>query len=136
MTKPLPGSAKPFAATQIVMLVWMFLLLCQPATLRSQIAFDEAKNQFVKVADIKKLPSKIAFGSCSNQNKPQPVLNTIVKQEPDLFIYLGDNIYGDTKDMKVLESKYRQLGEKKEFQNLRFNVPGAFSLGRSRLWME
>ena len=71
------------------------------------------------VADIHYLPSKIAFGSCSNQNKPQPILETVVKQKPDLFIYLGDNIYGDTKDMNILAQKYKKLGSKKEFQNLR-----------------
>ncbi|WP_455211809.1 alkaline phosphatase D family protein [Kaarinaea lacus] len=29
------------------------------------------------------------------QFKPQPIWNTIVKQKPDLFLFLGDNIYGD-----------------------------------------
>ena len=65
------------------------------------------------------LPSKIAFGSCSKQTKPQPVLRTVVANEPDLFLYLGDNIYGDTRDMDVLRGKYDQLGSKPEFQALR-----------------
>lgn len=70
-----------------------------------------------------RLPSRIAFGSCCNQNKPQPILRTIVDKQPDLFIYLGDNIYGDTKQMEVLQAKYDTLGAKPEFQNLRSNVP-------------
>ncbi|MEI6312596.1 MAG: alkaline phosphatase D family protein [Bacteroidota bacterium] len=61
---------------------------------------------------------KICFGSCGKETKEQPILNTIVNDKPDLFIYLGDNIYGDTKDMSVLKAKYNKLGCKTEFQNL------------------
>lgn len=66
---------------------------------------------------------KIAFGSCSKENKPQPILYSVVKQKPDLFVYLGDNIYGDTKLMFILRAKYRKLKRKKEFQALRDSVP-------------
>ena len=62
--------------------------------------------------------TRIAFGSCSHQDKDQTILNTVVKQDPDLFIYLGDNIYGDTRKMDELEAKYARLGAKKEFQQL------------------
>ena len=65
---------------------------------------------------------KIAFGSCSHQNKQQPILYEIAKLKPDLFIYLGDNIYGDTRNMKILEKKYKRLGRKKEFKNLKKNT--------------
>ena len=63
--------------------------------------------------------SKIAFGSCSKEDKNQPILNTVLSKNPDLFIYLGDNIYGDTRDMYILKSKYEMLNSKIEFQNLR-----------------
>ncbi len=69
------------------------------------------------------LPSRIAFGSCGSQEKPQPVLRTVVSKNPDLFIYLGDNIYGDTRDMGVLRAKYAKLAEKPEFRELRSRVP-------------
>ncbi len=45
-------------------------------------------------------------------------------QEPaDAFIFLGDNIYGDTEDMEVLAAKYRQLGNKEGLIALRSKVP-------------
>jgi len=69
------------------------------------------------------LIQKIAFGSCAHQDEPQPILSLVVAQQPDLFIYLGDNIYGDTEDMKILQQKYDQLEAKPEFQNLRENMP-------------
>jgi alkaline phosphatase D len=68
------------------------------------------------------LVSKIAFGSCAHETQPQPVLDLVVKHKPDIFVYLGDNIYGDTKDMKVLQAKYDSLAAKPEFQRLKKNV--------------
>lgn len=65
----------------------------------------------------------IAFGSCGHQTHPLPIFDSIVKQQPDLFIFLGDNIYGDTKDMQVLADKYQALADKPSFQRLKKNVP-------------
>jgi alkaline phosphatase D len=69
------------------------------------------------------LITRIAFGSCSTQDDPLPILRTVVDWEPQLFVYLGDNIYGDTDDMAVLEAKYLKMGAKREFQGLRAAVP-------------
>lgn len=69
------------------------------------------------------LISRIALGSCMKQDRPVPVLGTVRDWEPELFIWLGDNIYGDTEDMGVLEAKYRQLGAKPLFAALRAQVP-------------
>ena len=63
--------------------------------------------------------TKIAFGSCAYEGQSQPVLDLVVKHKPDLFIYLGDNIYGDTYNMKELQAKYDSLAAKPEFQHLK-----------------
>jgi alkaline phosphatase D len=73
--------------------------------------------------DLSQLPSTIAFGSCSEEDKPQPILSQIVQFDPDIFIYLGDNIYGDTRSMDTLRVKYSRLASKPEFQRLRQSVP-------------
>lgn len=75
------------------------------------------------VGDIKSLPSRIGFGSCSNQDRPQPVLDHVSRRNPELFIYLGDNIYGDTDDMGVLRAKYAKLAARPEFRRLRAKTP-------------
>jgi len=69
------------------------------------------------------LISKIALGSCCSQDRPIPVLRTVVDWEPELFIFLGDNVYGDTRDMSELRSKYQSLADRREFQLLRSSVP-------------
>lgn len=67
--------------------------------------------------------TKIAFGSCGHEDHPLPIFDVVVNHKPDLFIFLGDNIYGDTKDMEVLKAKYNMLASKPSFQNLKSNVP-------------
>lgn len=62
---------------------------------------------------------KIAFGSCGYQDHPLPIFNNIVEHDPDLFIFLGDNIYGDTENMDTLKAKYDRLANKSSFQNLK-----------------
>ena len=67
--------------------------------------------------------SRIAFGSCAHQDKPQPIWNAIVAEQPDAFIFLGDNIYGDSDDPEVLKAKYQKLASKPGFQQLKAQVP-------------
>jgi alkaline phosphatase D len=45
--------------------------------------------------DANRILTRIAVGSCANQEVPQPIWDTILKHRPDLFIFAGDNVYGD-----------------------------------------
>lgn len=63
--------------------------------------------------------TRIAFGSCLHQDKPQPIWDAVLASEPELFIFLGDNIYGDSDDPAVLAAKYAQLAAVPGFRRLR-----------------
>lgn len=63
--------------------------------------------------------SSIAFGSCLKQSRPQPVWESVLELKPDVFVLLGDNIYGDTQDMKKLHEKWCLLNSVPGFQKLR-----------------
>jgi alkaline phosphatase D len=52
---------------------------------------------------------RVAFGSCAAEDEPQPVWQAVLGAEPDLWIWAGDNIYGDTEDMEELRAKYALL---------------------------
>ena len=39
---------------------------------------------------------KIGLGSCLDQDYPQPIWQSIKKEDLNYFIFLGDNVYGDT----------------------------------------
>ena len=63
--------------------------------------------------------TRIGFGSCSHQDKPQPIWTSVLEDKPDAFIFLGDNIYGDSDDIDVLKEKYARLAAIPGFAALR-----------------
>lgn len=66
---------------------------------------------------------RIAFGSCAKQDKPQPIWEAILAAQPQSFVFLGDNIYGDSEDVEVLKAKYRLLDQQPGFERLRAAIP-------------
>ena len=49
---------------------------------------------------------RIAFGSCNRHDGEQPIWQAIQRVAPDVWIWTGDIVYGDTEDMLLLRSKY------------------------------
>ncbi len=65
----------------------------------------------------------VAFGSCNRQNLPQPLWPVIAQDRPDVWVWLGDNIYGDTDSMAVLRRKYQQQLDHPGYRQFRAQVP-------------
>jgi alkaline phosphatase D len=83
-------------------------------------AQSEVKSDFHQPDVIK----KIAFGSCNQPRKGNsPMFEAILKHQPDVFLFLGDNIYGDTADMELLAKKWDELGDSEGFKKLSENTP-------------
>ena len=66
--------------------------------------------------------SNIVFGSCLDKTE-HPMLDRTLLLPMDLFIFLGDNIYADTSDMRVMKQKYDDLKMSRFFQTLRKKTP-------------
>jgi alkaline phosphatase D len=84
--------------------------------------------------DWQPLPSgevdRIAFGSCAKQWEPQPIWYSVAAAEPDLFLFIGDAIYGDwhgdkpfTPTAQSLRADWAKLGAQPGFRALRNRVP-------------
>ena len=67
--------------------------------------------------------SRIAFGSCCKQDKPAPIWDSIVAQKPERFLFIGDNIYGDSEDIAVLKAKWKLLTDMPGYQKLKAACP-------------
>ncbi|MFL0684151.1 MAG: alkaline phosphatase D family protein [Algoriphagus aquaeductus] len=65
----------------------------------------------------------IAFGSCNRQDLPQPLWDQIVSENPDLWIWMGDNIYGDSPVMDTLSAKYARQNANPGYQKLKASTP-------------
>src|SRR5690606_1221527 len=68
-------------------------------------------------------PSRIAFGSCFRETKPAPVFGAIASAKPCLFVWTGDNVYGDTDDMATLRAKYEVARNLPAYRSIRESCP-------------
>jgi alkaline phosphatase D len=87
------------------------------------IIFGPAVSQSNFLLDRQKTITTLAFGSCAKESKKQNIWKSIQKENPDLFIFLGDNIYADTEDMDLMKSKYSKFWNNPLFKSFRNNVP-------------
>jgi alkaline phosphatase D len=67
--------------------------------------------------------TRIAFGSCSNEELQEEMWTEIAGQQPELCILLGDNIYGDTQDMTWMRTQYDQQKNLPGYQALMKQCP-------------
>ncbi|XP_065668407.1 uncharacterized protein LOC100208584 isoform X4 [Hydra vulgaris] len=65
-----------------------------------------------------KIISKITFGSCNKHDYDQPLWNKVREQTPDLWIWLGDAVYADTRILPFLwvHSSLESMKEKFNLQ--------------------
>ncbi|HET7266938.1 MAG TPA: alkaline phosphatase D family protein [Oleiagrimonas sp.] len=68
---------------------------------------------------------RIGFGSCARwQEYPvQPIWTSLRLWEPDLFFWLGDNVYADTLERSILSDFYKIQRKVPEFQPFGRTVP-------------
>jgi alkaline phosphatase D len=69
--------------------------------------------------------TRIAFGSCAHQAKPQPIWDAVLDYRPELFIFAGDNVYGDVTSaaMTELSGAYASAATIEGYAKVRATVP-------------
>ncbi len=71
--------------------------------------------------------TRIAVASCRSQEEAAPILDALLRREPDLLLNIGDNVYGDvwslSSDMDELFEAYSELSEQDDFQRLASTLP-------------
>ena len=68
--------------------------------------------------------NRIAILGCLKQNEPAPALEKCLEAKPDLCLWIGDNVYADTKTSPdVIRDCYATLAAKPGFQGLRSAAP-------------
>lgn len=72
--------------------------------------------------------TRFAFGSCVNENLEMAFWDTIAAQKPQAFLFIGDNVYGDTgstnaADIPTLSASYRKLSSRQQFARFRSQIP-------------
>lgn len=66
---------------------------------------------------------KIGFASCLNQERKMPIFNTIKAESLDLFLMMGDNVYGNSASENLNELREAYDKQKQNFDKLDFDFP-------------
>lgn len=112
-----PNRVKSGTKSMILSLLCVFSVACGDEQVPGEVTFP------THAAPMPELVTKIAFGSCANQNRDHIIWEPIVETAPDLFLFLGDNVYADTEDPGEFREAYRLLGEKEGYQKLIKSTP-------------
>ncbi|HYV35364.1 MAG TPA: alkaline phosphatase D family protein [Gemmataceae bacterium] len=106
--------------TENIMVRYWWLLICLMVSLAGLAVVQAAEAQTPTPL------KRIGFGSCVNQDKPQPIWETIVAARPDLFLMCGDNVYANvTKkaDLGKFKQCYDKLAAQPGYQKLLKTCP-------------
>ncbi|WP_141733642.1 alkaline phosphatase D family protein [Oligoflexus tunisiensis] len=66
---------------------------------------------------------RIAFGSCNNQTKDQAHWRWVARENPQLWIWLGDTIYANKASIEDREGWYQSLKENPDYKTFIDQVP-------------
>jgi len=71
--------------------------------------------------------TRIGVGSCFNQNREGALLETALRTQPDLFLFMGDNVYGDTRgpNLDELIGAYAAALARPDYRRFRSAMPMA-----------
>ena len=76
--------------------------------------------------------TRILVGSCNDEEKPSPALARLAAEDADLFLMIGDNVYGDRDgpayvsndpDLAELRRSFADLAADRDFQAVRARHP-------------
>lgn len=84
--------------------------------------FNDELQLVPRGIDFGNVPEVVAFGSCADQNRAQPLWKTIEKNNPNLFLFMGDNIYASKSETSPASEQYKKLGRIPEFRSIREKV--------------
>jgi len=77
--------------------------------------------------DQSKTFSRIVFASCADQKEDQSIWTQLAAENPDLILYIGDNVYGDVRSndpaLPELKTAYMRLAQSKPFASVRASAP-------------
>lgn len=77
--------------------------------------------------DETKTLARIVFASCASQLEDQSIWSRVAGEDPDLVLFIGDNVYGDVNRddpaMPSLKAAYMRLAQSEPFSRLRAAAP-------------
>lgn len=120
------NSRNTLLAATIFGLLSLMYACAGPSASEQQATATEEKQTAPAANGMAAYPDKvqtIALGSCNDQDDPQTMWAHILQNKPDLWIWLGDNIYADTEDMDEMWQMYQQQKTSPQYARFISQVP-------------
>lgn len=105
------GELGRFLYMKILVFVFGVLFGCGGGVFGADVLVDE------------KVLERVVFGSCYKAGKKAVIWDAMVGRKPDLFLFLGDNVYADTTDMGKMRAKYGELLGDEGFKKMKAVCP-------------
>lgn len=67
--------------------------------------------------------NSIAFGSSNYQFAAQPLWKVLIEENPDLWIWNGDMVYADWKNLDSIKQAYEKQNENEDYRRFKINTP-------------
>lgn len=86
---------------------------------------DDARQPLGEQGAAARVLTRVSFGSCADETRPQPAWAAILAERPGLHLFGGDNVYASAQPWQAaaLKTAYAQLAAKARFEDLRREVP-------------
>ncbi len=101
-----------------ITLVLLFTVIGQSCT-----STQSSVSSKVRSLDTTVVLTKIAFGSCNKQYLDQSYWTKIAAEKPDLWVWLGDNVYADTKNMRKMKGIYDDQKNNVHYKKMHEHTP-------------
>jgi alkaline phosphatase D len=95
----------------------------QPPKTEAHAPLTVSKSAFVPTLKTNVELDRVAFGSCSDPRKPQPLWETILNKHPQIYISMGDVTYADKPELKPFSKAYKMQSENPDFAAFRAKIP-------------
>ncbi len=127
MCVPVTASGSPIGVRTVHILLATALLTASSTTTPGsvRVAADSehriaAASRWVELPPDPRTIQRVGIIGCHQQPRPTPALMRYVAAKPDMVLWVGDNVYADTKDDPAhIERCYAQLEAKPGFRELR-----------------
>lgn len=117
---------------RLFILAFLFLAACSQTPLKQNghpaKALEPANREYISTLpsrgiDFGATLNRVAFGSCADQDQPQPLWKTILADKPDLFVMNGEGVYASSPQQQPIAEQYRKADLVPEYRAIREKIP-------------
>jgi alkaline phosphatase D len=106
-----------------LLLLTMVTIGCQTGVKKTDASSSQLQGEVVAELKANGPIERIEFGSCAQPRQPQPIWSTMLAQNPDLYIGMGDNVYASSSEDRPVKKAYEMQAQIPEFKSFRARVP-------------